>query len=547
VKYFFKTIVLTFLFVTSYYTSFTQYTAQDTLRGSIGPGRQWWDVKYYDISITPDFEAKTIQGKNNIRFEWLNVKDVSGYMQIDLQQPMIIDSVIYRQKSLSFDRNGNAWMISFPAMTGHSQLNDITIYFHGQPRIAVTPPWDGGWIWTKDEKGRTWATVACQGLGASVWYPCKDHQSDEPDSGASLTVTVPDSLVVVGNGRLKNKTQANNGTTTWQWEVKNPINNYDIVPYIGYYVNWQQEYAGEKGNLDCNYWVMDYNLEKSKQQFPPNVIPMLKCFENWFGPYPFYEDGYKLVETPHLGMEHQSGIAYGNRYRNGYLGTDLSGTGWGTKWDYIVVHESGHEWFGNNITTKDVADMWVHEGFTDYSETLFIECQYGKEAGNEYLQGIRSQIQNNSPIIGPYGVNKEGSADMYFKGANLIHTIRQIIGNDDTFKKILRGLNQDFYHQTVTTQVVEKYISQKSGKDLSKIFDQYLRTKNVPVLEYRVKNKTVSFRWSNCIKGFTMPVLVSVGSKKQWLKPTETFQTIKSDGTAFSPDKNFYILAKEIK
>jgi aminopeptidase N len=394
-------------------------------------------------------------------------------------------------------------------------------------------------------------TVACQGLGASVWYPCKDYQGDEPDNGASLTITAPDTLIAVGNGRLIDKTANNNGTTSWKWEVKNPINNYTIIPYIGKYVNWQEDYAGENGKLKCSYWVLDYDLEKSKKQFGRDVHPMLKCFEEWFGPYPFYEDGYKLVETSHLGMEHQSAIAYGNQFLDGYLGSDLSGTGRGTKWDYIIVHESGHEWFANNITTNDIADMWVHEGFTNYSEVLFVECQDGKKAADEYCQGLRNNIQNDRPIIGKYGVNKEGSGDMYAKGASLVHTIRQVIDDDMTFKKILRGLNKTFYHKTVDTKDIENYINKQSGKDLSKIFDQYLRTKQIPQLEYKINGSSFSYRWKNGIRGFNMPVRIFSGSHQVWITPGEEWHTQKMadwfNEKSFFIDKNFYITAKKIK
>lgn len=539
-KFFFSISVL----LLSVVNGAAQYTEQDTLRGSIGPGRDWWDVKYYALSVQPDYSTKTIKGKNIIRFNWLKAAPSQNYMQIDLQYPMNIDSVVYRQTNLSFERKGNAWFVNWPLMD-HLQEEEITIYFHGTPREATNPPWDGGWVWTKDEKDRPWMTVACQGLGASVWYPCKDFQGDEPDEGASLAITVPGDLVAVANGRLKNKTAHDNNTATWQWEIANPINNYNIIPYIGYYANWTDDYAGEKGRLDCSFWVMDYNLDKAKKQFGANVDPMLKCFESWFGPYPFYKDGYKLVEAPHLGMEHQSAIAYGNKYRNGYLGADLSGTGWGNNWDYIIVHESGHEWFGNNITTIDIADMWVHEGFTDYAEALFVECQYGKKAANEYVQGLRNNIRNDKPVIGPYGVNKEGSGDMYYKGANMIHTIRQLIDNDNTFRNILRGLNKDLFHQTVTSARVEKYISERSGKDLSGIFNQYLRTASIPVMEWKQDDKTISYRWADCIPGFNMPVKLNNGV---WLSPGTNWQSIdaKKAGGTIQPDPNFYIKTKQL-
>jgi aminopeptidase N len=382
-----------FILLAGKYSS-AQYTHQDTLRGTIGPERAWWDVLRYDISVTPDYNKKSITGRTTIQYKVLpNQK--SDYLQIDLQKPLNIDTLFYDDKlyinypGKPYYNEGNVWHIPLPKAQVNS-IHSISIAYHGNPRIAVRAPWDGGWIFTRDEKGRPWMTVACQGLGASVWYPCKDHQSDEPDNGATLSVTVVDSLVAVGNGRLKNKTSTN-GMTTWIWEVKNPINSYNLVPYIGKYVNFTDTLAGEKGTLDCSYWVLDYNLDKAKKQFGRDVKPMLHCFEYWMGPYPFYEDSYKLVESSHLGMEHQSATAYGNHYMNGYYsggqGFDLSGSGWGMKWDYIIIHESGHEWFANNITTNDIADMWVHEGFTDYSEPLFVECQYGKKAADEYCQG----------------------------------------------------------------------------------------------------------------------------------------------------------------
>lgn len=516
-----------------------EFTHQDTLRGSITPEREWWDVLQYDITVQPDYASKKISGKVVITYK--TVKESKAAMQIDLQEPMLI-TAIEQEKSgkRKFTREGNVYHVAVNN-TPLNTIQKLTIQFEGFPRVAVNPPWDGGWVFTKDAKGRPWMTVACQGLGASVWYPCKDHQSDEPDNGASLSITVPNSLVAVANGRLAEKKATKKGFTTWKWEVKNPINNYNIVPYIGKYVNWTETYAGEKGNLDCSYWVLDYDLEKAKKHFT-QARDMLKCFEYWFGPYPFYEDSYKMVEAPHLGMEHQSAVAYGNKFLNGYLGMDISGTGWGKKWDYIIIHESGHEWFANNITTKDAADMWVQEGFTCYSETLYTECMYGKEAGNTYSQGMRRDIQNDSPVIGPYGVNQEGSSDMYNKGNNILHTVRQVIDNDSLFRQILRGLNKDFYHKTVTSAEIENYISEKSGKDLSKIFDQYLRTTQIPALEYKMTGKTIAYHWANTIEGFDMPVRLSDG---KWIQPTTEWKTM--EGENLQADKNFYITVKNVE
>ena len=521
------------------------FTHQDTLRGSLNAERTWWDVTNYNISVQPDYNNKTIKGNNIIGFK---VTAPGKTMQLDMQEPMEIIAVSLESLPLTFQREGNVYHVQFPEelKTGSSQK--INVSFAGKPREAIRPPWDGGWIWKQDANGNPWMSVACQGLGASVWYPCKDHQSDEPDNGATLSMIVPDSLVAVGNGRLKEKNNNNDGTVTWKWEVMNPINNYNIIPYIGKYVNFSETFNGEKGKLDCSYWVLDYDLEKAKTQFKQAAL-MLKCFEHWFGPYPFYEDGYKLVESPHLGMEHQSAVGYGNKFQNGYLGTDLSGTGWGLKWDFIIVHESGHEWFANNITSKDLADMWIHEGITNYSETLFTDCQFGKEAGNDYVIGTRKNIRNDIPVIGPYGVNMEGSGDMYYKGGNMMHTIRQVINNDEKFRQILRGLNKTFYHQTVTSQQIENYISKEAGINLSKLFDQYLRTIQIPVLEYSLKAGKLSYRWTNCVKGFNLPLKVMFKGER-WLKPTEEWQSLgmyPENADEFKVDRNFYVNVKKVQ
>ena len=520
------------------FTTKSNFTRQDSLRGSINSYRNWWDVLRYDITVTPDYNTRSIAGNVVITY---NENEPGHTMQIDMQEPMVIDSVLQENKSLEFIREGNVYWVtvrdSLKKYSNKPAKKTVHIYFHGTPRAAKNAPWDGGWIWKKDGQGRPWMSVACQGLGASVWYPCKDHQSDEPNAGASLTVNVPDTLVAVANGKLKSK-KVNNGLASYKWEVNNPINNYNIIPYIGKYVNFTETYKGEKGNLVSDYWVLDYNLEKAKKQF--KQAPMtLKAFEYWFGPYPFYEDGFKLVEAPHLGMEHQSAVAYGNKFENGYLGRDLSGTGIGLKWDFIIVHEVGHEWFGNNITTNDVADMWVHEGFTSYSETLFTEFHFGKKDANQYVIGNRKNIENKAPMIGIYGVNREApSSDIYYKGANLLHTIRQIINDDNKFRNTLRGLNKTFRHQTVTTKQIEQYISKQSGKDLSKIFDQYLRNKKLPTLKLNVDGNRLKYKWDNVIEGFNMPVKLTNG---KWLYPTGKWQEISITQKSINLDPNFYI------
>lgn len=555
----FTPAIMATLFLCNVQGSFAQplnkkqvFTHQDTLRGSIGPGRIGWNVLHYDVTVQPDYATKTIKGKNIIRF----YDEGAKLMQIDMQEPMIIDSIVGNNKALPLKREGNVYWAEYRDPNARYKIKpgpaDITVYFHGKPTEAVRPPWDGGWIWKKDKQGSPWMSVACQGLGASVWMPCKDYQGDEPDNGAILRIIVPDSLTGIGNGRLIAKEAYGKGFTKYSWEVKNPINSYNIIPYIGKYSHFGEKYEGEKGILDMDYWVLDSNITKAKTHFA-DARRTMEALEHWFGPYPFYEDGYKLVEAPHLGMEHQSAVAYGNNYKMGYLGNDLSGTGWGLKWDFIIVHESGHEWFGNNITSNDIADMWIHEGFTNYSETLFTDYFYGKEAGNDYVAGIRKTIQNDIPIIGPYGVNKEGSGDMYNKGGNMLHTIRNIIGNDKKFRNILRGLNKTFYHQTVTTQQVENFMSKKAGIDLSKVFDQYLRSTTIPVLEYKTEGNNIAYRWSNAVAGFNMPVKVQLDStvnKQKMIYPTTAWKQIKQpanfDIKKFKADRNFYIKTKNV-
>ena len=524
------------------------FSHADTLRGSITPQRIWWDVIKYDITIKPDFKNKTTEGKNTITYKVLSEK-YPYFMQIDLQEPLQIDSVLLNSSIKSnYTKEGNAWIVQLSGQKKNA-LNHVDVFFHGKPREAIRAPWDGGWTFTQDSLGRPWMTVTCQGLGASVWYPCKDHQSDEPDNGATLSIIVPDTLAAVANGRLQAKTNNADKTTTYKWSVVSPINNYDIIPYIGKYANFSETYNGIKGKLDLNYWVLDYNESKAKQYMPKEVHNMLNAFEYWFGPYPFYQDGYKLIDVPHPGMEHQSAVAYGNRYKPGYGERDVSGTGWGMKWDFIIVHESGHEWFGNNITSKDIADMWVHEGFTNYSETLFVDYAFGKDAANEYNAGVRKAIRNDRPVIAHYGVNEQGSQDMYYKGGNMLHAIRHSLDNDSLFRQMLRGLNKTFYHQTVTTGQVENYISKQAGYDYSKVFDQYLKTIQIPKFEFYLSsdNKKVFYRWTNCIKAFNLPLVLKNNTAKIKILPTEQWKKITLKGnevSLFDPssiEKMYYI------
>lgn len=516
-------------------------TKEDTLLGSNTAYRSWWDVTYYDVNVTPDYNSKSISGNTIITYKVM-ADSLPFVMQIDLQEPLIVDSIFFDQfKFSNFQKAGNRYMLPFEKQEKNSN-HKIRVFYHGKPKVARNPPWDGGWVWKKDSLGNPWMSVACQGDGASVWFPCKDIQADEPDNGAKLAITVPDSLNAIGNGRLQSILKNANGLHTYIWQVTNPINSYDIIPYIGKYSCLKDSVTGEKGTLYTDYWVLSYHKQRAIQHLKPNVVKTMKCFEHWFGPYPFYEDSYKLVEAPYLGMEHQSNVAYGNFFLNGYLGRDLSNTGWGLKWDFIVVHESGHEWFGNSITARDVADNWIHEGFTSYSEVLFTECEFGKEAGNDYCAGVRKSIDNDIPVIGNYHVKREGSGDMYNKGSNVVHMIRQIMDNDDKFRILLRDITATYYHKTVSTKELEGFITAKTGIDFTSLFDQYLRTIQIPRLQYKITKGKLSYRYSNCISNFSMPLKIKAG-KEFWIKPTIQWQSlsIPAGVKSITIDRNFYV------
>jgi aminopeptidase N len=519
------------------------FTHADTLRGTITPERAWWDVVFYDLHVTFDPADSTIHGWNGITYR---VVGAARAMQVDLQVPLEIDSVVQDGRRLTYRRDGNAFFVTVAARQRKGTTRTLTVYYHGRPRAAEKPPWDGGVTWGRDPDGHPWIATTCQGLGASVWWPTKDTQADEPDS-QRIALTVPDSLRAIANGRLRGIARGANGWSTYEWFVTEPINNYDVAASIGRYAEFTDGYEGEGGHLTLDFWPLLAHLDTARVQWQ-QVRPMLDCFEHWFGPYPWYHDGYKLVEAPHLGMEHQSAVAYGNGFTNGYRGRDLSGTGWGLTWDFIVIHESAHEWFGNSITSADLADMWVHESFANYAEALYTECRYGERAGAEYVLGVRTRIRNDAPIVAPFGVNAEGSGDMYYKGGNMLHTIRHVIGNDSTWRAVLRGLNAEFWHRVVTGKQVQEYISAHAGRDLSRVFAQYLTTTKVPVFEYRLEGTTLTYHWADVVSGFDMPIRVSAG-EGQWvtLTPTEAWQTATLPIAApedFRVDENFYIVAR---
>jgi aminopeptidase N len=496
-------------------------TRADSLRGSITSERAWWDLKHYDLTVQIDPNTKSIKGSNKITYEVVSEATV---LQIDLQEPLKITSITQGGEPLNFRREGAVHWVTLRKKQEVGQVEHVLISYEGMPKEAIRPPWDGGITWQKDSKGLPFVASSNQGIGSSIWWPLKDHPADEVDS-LDMHVTVPKGLMDISNGRLV-EIEVGKDTDTFHWKVVNPINDYGVNINVGDYVHLGEKYEGEKGTLDMDYFVLRENLEKAKVHFQ-DARRMMQAFEHWFGPYPFYEDGFKLVDAPYLGMEHQSSVTYGNGYQNGYRGRDLSGTGWGMKFDFIIIHEAGHEWFANNITYKDVADMWIHESFTNYSESLFLDYHYGKEAGQAYVRGTRMNISNDIPIIGNYGLNKRGSGDMYYKGGNLLNMIRQLLQDDDKWRLILRGLNKEFYHQTVTTEQVESYISTQVGWNLGKVFDQYLRDTRIPIFEYYQQGGEIQYRWTNAVKDFDMPLDVLLNGKVIRLQAKTSWQKLE--------------------
>jgi len=521
-------------------------TRQDTLKGSVTHERIWWDILHYSLTVKPDYNRQTIAGENFIEYRVIK-KRHTPFMQIDLQAPLTIDSVKFNNKQLTYKQDGNAWLIKTSA-TMDKGVRKIIVYYSGKPKVSVNPPWDGGVVWSRDSLNRPWMAVACQLVGASVWYPCKVYLGDKPDRGVSVNIIVPDTLVAVSNGLQRGIRHNADGTCTYSWAVTSPINNYGITFYIGKYVNTKDAFPGKKGKLDMNFWVLDYNAAKVKSYLIPEVHKTVKSLEHWFGPYPFYQDGFKMVEAPYIGMEHQSAIGYGNQFKKGRYGAKRL-TYWDMKTDRMIVHETAHEWFGNNITARDPADRWVQEGFAGYAEELVMEDFYGSGAAKEFFMARSTgRIGNKTSVISRYGIFEDAGDDMYMKGWVLLHMLRAIVSDDYKFKQILRNLNTHFYHQTVGTKQIENFISTASGKDLSKIFDQYLRTTQIPVFEYKISANKLAYRYTNSVKKFEMPIKTNFTGKK-WLYASGGWKTIfikRSRADTLSVDPDFYVGVKKV-
>ncbi|MCY1479875.1 Aminopeptidase N [compost metagenome] len=532
-----KRIISIVLLFSGISLSAQEFTRKDSLQGGFSFERMCYDVQRYDLNITINPDEKSIIGYNDITFKIL---ENTQRIQLDLFENMKIDSIVFEGKQLSYKREFGAVFISFEKSLTVDGLNKkIRFYYSGNPLIAKYPPWDGGFVFEKDPNGKHWIGVAVQGKGASLWYPVKDSQSDEPDFGASIKVAVPNGLMNVSNGRFMGSEDLKNGYTRWDWEVKNPINNYDITINIADYAHIHDNYKG----LDLDYYVLRENEEKAKVHFE-EVKPMLDCFQSKFGKYPFADDGYKLVETSYLGMEHQSAVAYGNKYRKGYLGSDTSRTGIGMLFDYITIHESGHEWFGNSITSKDIADMWIHESFATYSESVFVECLYGYEKAMLYINGQRDLISNKSTIIGKYGVNKKSSTDMYYKGCLVLNTLRHIVNDDKRWWEIILKYSETYRHKIIDTETVIAFFTAETKRNLAPVLEQYLKHKNIPELDVEIGKKEVKFRWHTDVTNFSMPVVLLINDTEIRLEATNDWQSykIKKTKEAVKFDSNRFLI-----
>jgi len=529
-----------------------EFTYSDSLRGNLSEFRSCYDVFYYDLDVTvDDHQQKIINSYNNI-----HIKALSNFqtIQIDLFENLKIYSIQFEHKKLEFQRIHNAVFINFPRIINENEKISFKVLYSGIPGVAVNPPWDGGFSWEKDNNGNSWVGVSCQGLGASSWWPCKDHQSDEPDS-MKITSTVRYPLQVISNGKKKSdktffSTELQSKANKSSWYVSYPINNYNVTLCIGDYKYFNDIHINNFDTLELDYYVLKYNYNKARDHFQ-QVNPMLECFEKYFGPYPFYKDGYTLIETPYLGMEHQSAIAYGNNYLPGYNGNKQFIAG--LDFDYIIVHETGHEWWGNSITTNDIADMWIHEGFCTYSEVLYVECIYGYDIMLKYVNNQKRSVRNDKPIIGPYNVNKKGSNDMYQKGSLMLHTLRNLIDNDSLWFSIIKGISEEFKYKIVDGIEIINYINEKVDLDLYYFFKQYLNNADIPIFEYKIQKKgrgsTLLYRW-NAINDFNMNIKVNIGQKDFWLSPDSEWKEYglgNADIKSFNVrDDLFYVNVKKI-
>jgi len=520
------------------------FTRADSLRGMLTPARTCYDVTYEHLDVRIDPEKKFISGSNTIHFK---ATEDFTVMQVDLFANMNVDKItLDNGQPASYTREFDAVFITLPTTVKKGAMHRIQFYYSGSPKEANNPPWGGGFSWEKDKQGNPWVVVTCQGLGASVWWPNKDHQSDEQDS-LLLSITVPPGLEDVSNGKLRAKTTLPDGWTRFDWFMNYPINNYNVTVNVGKFAHFGETFYGEEGPYTLDYYVMPENLEKAKTQFA-QVVPMMRCFEKFFGPYAFPKDGYKLIESPHTGMEHQSAVAYGNWYIQGYRGRTWAPVG--LKFDFIIVHESAHEWWGNSLTSSDIADMWMHESFGAYAEALYIECMWGRKESLEYINGKKANVQNDAPIIGVYNVHKRGAGDMYDKGQLVLNTLRSVIDNDPLWFEIIRGFATTNRRSIVKAEDFFDYVKAKTGTDYTYFFDQYLKRTAIPSLQVFVTQKgsdiNARYRWRADVADFKMPVkVITALGKYEFIYPTTEWKTTKlslSDPKEFKVAEDLFLI-----
>jgi aminopeptidase N len=512
-------------------------TRLDLLRGAYGEDRANNDLISYHLDIRVDPEKKYISGKNTIRFKML--KD-GKRIHLDLNEALKIDKILLDSTELKYSRDSGAVFVDFPSMLRAGQTYAIDFYYSGNP---VETGRFGSIAFKKDAAGRDWINTACEETGASMWWPNKDQWRDEVEE-MEISVAVPNGLMDVSNGRFVGKTDLGDGYTRWDWQVHYPINNYDVSLNIGDY----QHFADKLGDLTLDFYALPQDLEKAKRQFS-QAKGMLEAYQHYFGEYPFVKDGYKLIEVPYSGMEHQSAVTYGNHFANGYLERDWTGVGISPRFDFIIIHESGHEWFGNAVSAADRSDMWIHEGWTTYLEALYVEYMFGHDDAIKYISGYKPKVKNERPIISARGVNATPPQDQYFKGILFLNTLRSVVDDDAKWFAMLHDFFQKFKYQNIMTEDVVAYFNAHTGMNLTPIFDQYLRHTGIPTLELKFDDAkgTVKYRWKADASGFAMPVRVGAAGKWEIVKGTTQWQTMKNGlkKSEFGVDEDFYYVNVE--
>lgn len=499
-------------------------TRSEILRGEYGRFRANNDLLYYDLAVRVDPDKKFISGKNTIRFRMLSD---DNRIQVDLHPSLTVDRILLDGAPLKYTREESAVFIDFPETLKKGRTYAIEFQYSGTPlEIAAR----GGIGFRRDSTGHPFINTVCEGVGSSTWWPSKDQWHDEVDS-MRISVTVPTGLTDVSNGAFAGKTDLGDGYTRWDWTVHYPINSYDVSMNIGDYVHFTDTYK----DMTLDFYVLRDSLQKAKAQFT-QAKGMLAAFEHYFGEYPFKKDGYKLVEATNAGMEHQSAVTYGNGFKNGYLGRDWTGVGVSPRFDFIIIHESGHEWFGNAVSASDRSDMWIHEGWTTYLEVLYVEYTFGYDDALKYVNGYKTKVQNRQPIIPPGGLMRTPPQDMYFKGALMLNTLRNVVNDDARWLKLLHDLYQRFKYQNITTDDIIAFFNKQTGKNLTPVFDQYLRHTALPTLELKFDSaaKTVSYRWQADEPGFAMPI--RVGAKGDWQIVQPTASKWKTMPTRLTPE-----------